>query len=308
MSNSPKDGIKYQELEQWIDRILAQDIPNSVVGFCFYINRNEKAANSWSLELVGTKRFNKDSSEPMKVVCRFNEENDAFVFTSETGRDKLLYEVRVYLKKYMERGRFKSVLKSRAGVVVAYYDLIRSAVVYKNKEYKQPMDLRTFMIKLVNIIAVVGSGVFLSIMGAIMTFVWEKGPGKKKLFHWEVEFNNSQSVGAVLFVIGIIVVFIGAWFYLKENCIQMLLGIILMAVGFGIPIIMFIKVGRKAFMFYGFLGLGVCGLYIFGTYLLRIIGLKHISEKADNWVSDVLTELVWGNIKNESEQEEDDYY
>lgn len=45
----------YDKLATWIDKALAQGLPEDIVAACF--NIYEDADNSWSLELVGCSSF-----------------------------------------------------------------------------------------------------------------------------------------------------------------------------------------------------------------------------------------------------------
>ena len=48
-------------VSNWIDKILDQEIPNTVVAFCF--NLYEESDGSWAMELVGTERFDLEDED-----------------------------------------------------------------------------------------------------------------------------------------------------------------------------------------------------------------------------------------------------
>ena len=48
-------------VSNWIDKVLDQEIPNTVVAFCF--NLYEESDGSWAMELVGTERFDPEDED-----------------------------------------------------------------------------------------------------------------------------------------------------------------------------------------------------------------------------------------------------
>ena len=48
-------------VSNWIDKVLDQEIPNTVVAFCF--NLYEESDSSWAMELVGTERFDPEDED-----------------------------------------------------------------------------------------------------------------------------------------------------------------------------------------------------------------------------------------------------
>lgn len=57
----------YNEIEEWINSVLEQDIPPETAAFCF--NLYEDEGNTWSMELVGTQQFDLDDSD---WACKFS--------------------------------------------------------------------------------------------------------------------------------------------------------------------------------------------------------------------------------------------
>ena len=56
----------YNEVANWLNNVLNQDIPEEVVAFCF--NLYEDGNNAWSMELVGTERFDVDDEDVIKAI------------------------------------------------------------------------------------------------------------------------------------------------------------------------------------------------------------------------------------------------
>ena len=51
----------YKKIEEWINNVLEQKIPSETVAFCFNLYEDED--DTWSMELVGTERFDIDDSD-----------------------------------------------------------------------------------------------------------------------------------------------------------------------------------------------------------------------------------------------------
>lgn len=285
--------IMYQKMAEWIDSLLVYEVPKAVTGFYFCLCADENEKGTWNLDLIGTSNFSKDPAVQKTVVHRFNEES--FTFNSNTQIRELIFEIRRYIEKYLKCGNYGGILKRSAGVAVADDCLTMIAVAYKNKEFKQEFDFYTFLRKLALYICVIGGGILLSAWGGMMAFVWDEGPGLKTL-PWgsEINFNNSQSAGLTYFMAGICLVAVGLAFILKGVMPQLILGLVFMMLGFGIPVINAVKYGAKYILIIFITGiLGVFGLYIFMTYFLRLIRCEKIAEKMDGKISDWLMKMVW---------------
>lgn len=106
---------------KWLDTVLKQNIPEEVKGFC--LNLYDDGDSNWSMELVGTNRFDADDPDwPCDEVTDFGTRKGNFVWRKETGWDTVLEEMTGILKAYLENGEYAPVLKSRDGVGIGFVD------------------------------------------------------------------------------------------------------------------------------------------------------------------------------------------
>lgn len=67
----------FDEVSKWLNLVLEQDIPEEVLAFCF--NLYEDGENSWSMELVGTERFDADDEAwPCDEITDFGTRKEPF--------------------------------------------------------------------------------------------------------------------------------------------------------------------------------------------------------------------------------------
>lgn len=60
----------YDKVSAWLDDVLKQNIPDDVEAFCF--NLYDDGNSSWSMELVGTERFDENDFDwPCDEVTDF---------------------------------------------------------------------------------------------------------------------------------------------------------------------------------------------------------------------------------------------
>lgn len=108
-------------LADWIDNILNTDILEDVKAFCF--NLYEEGDGSWSMELVGSGRFDpEDQDWPCDEVTDFGSGNNSFHWEMDVDWEGALSYIVRELKEYLENGKYAEVLKSKSGVGVGFVD------------------------------------------------------------------------------------------------------------------------------------------------------------------------------------------
>lgn len=111
----------FNEVANWLDKVLVQDIPEDVVAFCF--NLYDDGDNRWSMELVGTERFDEDDEDwPCDEVTDFGTREGLLAWSKEAEWEAVFEEVCTVLKQYLEKGKYASILKSKAGIGVGFVD------------------------------------------------------------------------------------------------------------------------------------------------------------------------------------------
>ncbi len=111
----------YNEVANWLDNVLVQDIPEKVVAFCF--NLYDDGDECWSMELVGTERFDIDDEDwPCDEVTDFGTREELLRWTNGAEWNVILGEVIGILNQYLEYGKFANVLKGKSGVGVGFVD------------------------------------------------------------------------------------------------------------------------------------------------------------------------------------------
>ena len=111
----------YNKIEEWINNVLEQEIPPETAAFCFNLYEDED--NTWSMELVGTERFDLDDSDwACDEITNFDTREEPFSWEKDAEWDEILDEVVDALKQYLENGLYADILKSYAGVGVGFVD------------------------------------------------------------------------------------------------------------------------------------------------------------------------------------------
>ena len=112
---------KSRKITDWIDEILNLDIPDNVVAFCF--NLYEEGGGEWSMELVGSGRFDSEDEDwPCDEVTDFQTRKNPYKWEKEySWEDALAYAVKE-LQDYLANGKYADLLKSRMGVGVGFVD------------------------------------------------------------------------------------------------------------------------------------------------------------------------------------------
>lgn len=111
----------YNEVANWLDNVLKQDIPEDVTAFCFNLYEDEN--DTWTMELVGTERFDvADEDWPCDEITDFGTREASLMWNKETEWNIVLHEMCSVLRQYLEKGEFATVLKSKEGIGIGFVD------------------------------------------------------------------------------------------------------------------------------------------------------------------------------------------
>ena len=109
------------KLSNWLDSILKESIPENVIAFGFNLYEDED--NHWSIELVGTNRFDiEDEDWCCDEITDFGTRENSFTWKQDTTWNKILEDVISYLKEYLNIGKYANVLKDKMGIGVGFVD------------------------------------------------------------------------------------------------------------------------------------------------------------------------------------------
>lgn len=117
----PKDDPVYKNLAKWLDDALSQNIPENVEAFCF--NLYDDGENGWSMELVGTQRFDtEDADWPCDEVTAFGTRKKPYVWQQNAEWNTVQEEMTSLIKKYLAMGKHAKILTNRKGVGIGFVD------------------------------------------------------------------------------------------------------------------------------------------------------------------------------------------
>ena len=115
------DEFTLNEIAKWLDNTLTQNIPENVVAFCF--NLYDDGNSYWSMELVGTSRFDTDDADwACDEITNFGTREKRFTWRKVDEWNVILKEVVSFLTEYLKSGKYARILKSRSGVGVGFVD------------------------------------------------------------------------------------------------------------------------------------------------------------------------------------------
>ena len=111
----------YHKLSKWLNCLLKQTIPDEVTAFC--LNLHDDGNGKWSMELIGTGRFDLDDPDwPCDEVTDFNTSENPFVWSGSSNWDDVLSEMVGVMREYLRAGKYAALLKSRRGVGIGFVD------------------------------------------------------------------------------------------------------------------------------------------------------------------------------------------
>lgn len=108
-------------VEKWLDKVLMQQIPETVVALNF--NLYEDAENHKSMELVGTSRFDPDDADwACDEVFDFGTRAHPFVWQTDDPFDVALDKMTAAVKQYLAHGSHAHILKRYQGIGIGFID------------------------------------------------------------------------------------------------------------------------------------------------------------------------------------------
>lgn len=111
----------YNEVSSWIDNALSREVPGDVAAFCF--NLYEDGEYKWSMEIVGSERFDLDDEDwPCHEVTDFGTREELLVWQKHAEWNVILDDIISVLKEYLEKGKYADILKGKSGVGVGFVD------------------------------------------------------------------------------------------------------------------------------------------------------------------------------------------
>lgn len=111
----------FEEISRWLDAALNQGVPDEVIAFCF--NLYEDGNSQWSMELVGTDRFDvEDEDWCCDEVTDFGTRQNCYTWEEAKEWKEVLSEITSLLKDYLGSGTHAKLLKEKNGVGVGFVD------------------------------------------------------------------------------------------------------------------------------------------------------------------------------------------
>lgn len=111
----------YNRVSEWLDVVLETDIPAEVVAFGF--NLYEDIDHDWSMELIGTSKFDVDDEDWLcNEVTDLDTRENPLRWHRETGWEEIPNDIVSALKEYLKNGKYADILKAKSGVGVGFVD------------------------------------------------------------------------------------------------------------------------------------------------------------------------------------------
>lgn len=109
------------EFSKWLDNALLQEIPEEVTAFGFNLYEDED--DHWSVELVGTERFDPEDEEWMCYeITDFGTRESCYTWRESTTWMEIQKKIIAVLTEYLKNGKYADILKSKAGVGIGFVD------------------------------------------------------------------------------------------------------------------------------------------------------------------------------------------
>lgn len=111
--------LTYESLANWIDLVLCQKIPDSIVAFNF--NLYERPGNEWAIGLIGSDTFTPNEAE---WACDevFSTGDNCFCWREYNTWAEILSQIKRLLFCYLDDGEHSNVLKRGKAVGVGFVD------------------------------------------------------------------------------------------------------------------------------------------------------------------------------------------
>lgn len=110
-----------ENLYDWIDFQLVDAKLKGVVAFCF--NLYELEDNGYEMDLIGASSFDIDDEDwACDEVTSFNSRNPFYEFNCDGNWENALDYICKEINKYLQDGKYSSILKSKKCVAVGFVD------------------------------------------------------------------------------------------------------------------------------------------------------------------------------------------
>ncbi len=108
----------YDSFAKWVDGVLQQEFPENTVAvnFNLYEEQNE---NEYSVQIIGAENFDE---EDWACYETFTTGENLYVWVEDGGWEKALRTAVSNLQRYLDSGKYSSVLKKYDGVGIGFVD------------------------------------------------------------------------------------------------------------------------------------------------------------------------------------------
>lgn len=111
----------YTKIENWLDGVLTQEIPEEVAAFNFNLYEDKRC--SWAIELVDTGSFDEEDEDwACDEVEDFGTRENPLTWRKDAEWEEVLEEIASVLKQYLNTGMYAEVLKAGEGIGVGFVD------------------------------------------------------------------------------------------------------------------------------------------------------------------------------------------
>lgn len=111
--------FNYNTFEKWVDASLSKDLSSDIKAFCFNLYEYDK--NKWAIEIIGSPYFDEKDSDWACLEVYDNRE-DMLSLTWRKSWEKVQRTIETYVKKYLDSGKYASLLKSKEAIGVGFVD------------------------------------------------------------------------------------------------------------------------------------------------------------------------------------------
>lgn len=281
----------YEIIEKWLDDLLQFGIPNNVHGLYFGVYIEKLSLYEYTIKLSGTKNFANHALWTEDIVYEIGSlTNSSFVFEDYNGTMRIYEEIQKCIQRYVESGRYRDVLMSKAGVATGVNKHSFIKIIFKNENYSLPIDKVTLKKKILAFFLMFSFGLFLCFFGLLGTLtkgiepkVYD-GPGDMTINLTDLQFKNEYMV----LVIGIFLICLFLCYVVKTKYIPLLFGVGLSSLGLVTPTIIISRTGKitefETFMY----GIGLLGLFLVINSLYKFIAKKDKKEALEKKISNAV--------------------
>lgn len=109
----------YTDFENWLNRILEENIP--IKGAAVNFNLYEEEDNNWSIQLISASYFDEDDPD---WCCEevFTTGEDLFSWQQDSGWEKIFKTSCDLIRRYLKEGKYSAEFKKYQAVAVGFVD------------------------------------------------------------------------------------------------------------------------------------------------------------------------------------------